>query len=120
VLDDLAVLIEAEDVDAGVFVVTGPDLVAMQNHIVVFGYHPLELDALAGIFVSHPDEVVDERLFAVGNLRVVLDVRCPGVPLDGFGGAILVEHEVVELDRVGLVALDPRVRHCAIMANRRE
>ena len=110
-LDDSAVLVKAEDVDTGVLVVTRPELVAMQDHVVALADHPLELDPLAGVLVSHPEEVVDERLLAVRHLGVVLDVGGRGVPLDGFGGTILVEHEIMKLDRVGLVALDPRVRH---------
>jgi hypothetical protein len=37
VLDNLAVLANAEDIDAGVLMITGPNLVTVQNHIVALG-----------------------------------------------------------------------------------
>ena len=82
-LDDLAVVVEPEDVDAGVLVVAGPGLVAVQDDEVALGDHPLELDSLARVLRRHPLEVVDERLLAVADLRVVLDVLGTGVALDG-------------------------------------
>ncbi len=46
-LDDPALFIEAEDVDAGVVVVPGPVLEAVEDDQVPFRDGPLELDALA-------------------------------------------------------------------------
>ena len=54
-----------------------PDLVAVQDHMVTVGKRPLELDPLPGVVLRYPDEVVDERLLAIGHLRVVLDVGVP-------------------------------------------
>jgi hypothetical protein len=48
VLDDLAVAVEAEDVDSRVVLATGPALVAVQDDEVALGDRALELDALAG------------------------------------------------------------------------
>jgi hypothetical protein len=44
-LDDVAVPVYAEDADADVLMVAGPDLVTMLNHIVALGECALELDA---------------------------------------------------------------------------
>jgi hypothetical protein len=60
VLDDVAVLVYAEDVDAGVLMVAGPDMVTVQNDIVVLGECPLELDELAWVLGCHALDVVDE------------------------------------------------------------
>src|SRR4030095_2176395 len=46
VLDDLAVAVDAEDVDPGVVVVARPALVAVQDDEVCLGDGPLELGAL--------------------------------------------------------------------------
>ena len=54
---------------------SGPLLVAVQDDVVSLRDDPLELDLLARILVRHALEVVDERLLAVGDRRVVLDVR---------------------------------------------
>ncbi len=76
-LNDPARVIEAEDVHPRILQVPRPDLVAVQDHIVTVGKRPLELDPLPGVVVCYPDEVVDERLLAIGHLRVVLDVGVP-------------------------------------------
>ena len=85
-LNDPARVIEAEDVHPRILQVPQPDLVAVQDHMVTVGKRPLELDPLPGVVLGHPDEVVDERLLAIGHLRVVLDVGVAGVLLDGVGG----------------------------------
>ena len=58
--------------------------------MVTVGKRPLELDPLPGVVLRYPDEVVDERLLAIGHPRVVLDVGVAGVLLDGVGGLALV------------------------------
>ena len=108
-LDDLAVGVDAEDVDAGVVVVAGPALVAMEDDEVAFGDRTLELDALARILARHLLEVVDERLLAVGDVRVVLDVLGARVALDRLARTAVVEHQLVERPGVALVALEPVV-----------
>ena len=72
VFDDLAVAVEAEDVDARVVVIAGPVLKAVQHDVVAFCDGPLELDPLARILGGHALEVVDERLLAVTDAGVVL------------------------------------------------
>jgi hypothetical protein len=77
VLNELAVLVEPEDVDPGVVMVTRPDLVAVQHDVVALGQGALDLDALAGVLRGHSLEVVNEGLLAVANMRVVLSVGSP-------------------------------------------
>src|SRR5207253_4585204 len=48
VLDDLPVVIEAEDVDARPIAISRPLLVAVQDDVVALGDHSLELHLLAG------------------------------------------------------------------------
>ena len=48
-LDDLAVLVEAEDVDARVLLVARPGLTAVQDDIVALRECSFELDALARV-----------------------------------------------------------------------
>jgi len=85
VLNDLAVLVEPEDVNPGVVTVTRPDLVAMQHDVVALGQGALDLDVLAGVLRGHAFEVVDEGLLAVANKRVVLSVDFVGVGGDRLG-----------------------------------
>ena len=51
---------------------------------------------LPGYSARHPLEVLDERLLAVADVRVVLDVLRTGVPLDRLARPAVVEHQVVE------------------------
>ena len=79
----------------------------MQHDVVALRDDALELDALTGVLSGHPLEVVDERLLAVADVRVVLDVDVARVPVHRFGGPGCVEHEVVEGRNCRLVALQP-------------
>src|SRR5438128_11174332 len=117
VLDDLAVVVEPEDVDCAVVVIPGPVLEAMKYDDVAFADGSLELNALAGVFGRHAVEVVDERLPSVADTRVVLCVAGADVPLDRLSRTALVEHEVVEGLRVRLVLR--RVVHTLSLASRR-
>jgi hypothetical protein len=109
VFDDLAVGVEAEDVDAGPvavpITVARPLLVAMQDHVVAFGKHPLDDHVLAWKFLGHALEVGDEGLLAVGHQWVVLNVLGADKAPNRLGGFALVEHQVVEVDHGLLVAL---------------
>ena len=95
-LDDFAVVVKPEDVYSGVVVIAGPLLIAMQNDVVALREHALELDALAGVFLRHAREVVDECLLSVANVRIVLDVLISHVLLDGLSRFALIEHQVIE------------------------
>lgn len=46
-LDDLAGVIETEDIDPGVVLIVWPVLVTVQHHQIAFGNGPLEIDPLA-------------------------------------------------------------------------
>lgn len=109
-LDDPVRVVEAEDVDAGVVIVARPMLVAVQHDQVTLDDRALDLDALAGVLRGHPIEVVDERLLAVGDVRVVLRVGVAGEPLDRLPRQASVEHQVVELDRALADPVGSRVR----------
>ena len=76
-LDDLPLVVETEDVHAGVPAVAGPALVAVQDDVAGLGDHQFELHRLAWIIPRHLLEMVDEGLFAVADVRVVLDVPDP-------------------------------------------
>ena len=106
-LDDLAVLIETEDVDPSPVSITGPFLMAMQHDEVALGDDTLEVDALPGELPRHSLEVLDERVLAVGYFRVVLNVLFARVLLDGLGRTTLIEHQIVELSHHLLVSLCP-------------
>ena len=67
-LNDLAEVIESEDVDARILLVTGPGLSAVQHDVVAFSNRTDELDMLAEVVAGHTVEVVNEPLFAVGDM----------------------------------------------------
>jgi hypothetical protein len=102
-LDDLAVVIEAEDVDSGVVLIARPGLVAMEDDVFILRDRALERDSLARILPRHPLEVRDEGRRAIADPRVVLGVGGADIPLDRFARLRLVEHQVVERHRVPLV-----------------
>lgn len=110
VLDDLSRFVEAEDVDACPVSVRArrPHLVAVQDHETAFGHRPLEEDLLAWELLCHSLEVLDEGFLAVSDVRVVLGVRIPGVAFHRLSRLALIEHEVVERDRVLAVLLRRR------------
>src|SRR5215218_3195876 len=81
----------------------------MQDDEVALGDRALELDALPRVLRSHPVEVVDERLLAVADVRIVLDIPVAGVALDRLCRPAFVEHEVVERDYRRLVPLEALV-----------
>ncbi|WP_446861964.1 hypothetical protein [Phormidesmis sp. 146-20] len=103
-LDYLAFIIQAEDIDARPVVVARLLLVAMQDYIIAFSENALKLDALARIFFRHPLEIFDESLLPVVHRWVVLDVHIADIFLDGFCGLTLIEHQVIKCcDRLFVV-----------------
>lgn len=73
-LDNLALVVEAEIVHPSVFLESRPLLVAVKDDEVALGDGSFELHSLAWVLSDHPVEVVHERLFPVGNFGVVLGV----------------------------------------------
>ena len=59
----LPVVVEAEDVDAGIAVITRPRLAEVQHDVAILGDGALEVDALVRVLGCHALEVV-EGLFA--------------------------------------------------------
>jgi hypothetical protein len=104
-LDDLSVVVQAEDVHARPVGVACPLLITVQNHIVCFSDNTLELDMLAGVFTRHALEVFDEGLLPVSNRRVVLDVHIANMALDRLGWLALIEHQIAKLGYCLLVLL---------------
>src|SRR3954469_6766001 len=76
VLNDLAVSVDTEDVDPGpiLIFVGGPLLMAGQHYEFSPGYNPCEVPPFARICTSHLLEVINERLLAIGNMGIVLNV----------------------------------------------
>ena len=103
--DNLPVVVESEDVDPCVVMIAGPGLMAVKDHVVIFGDRPDEFDVLSGVLRCHALEVVDECLLSITDFGIVLDVFISREPLDSFGRAVLVEHHVVEGHGVALVLL---------------
>src|SRR5215470_12296087 len=75
----------------------------MQNDIVCFGNDAFELDMLTGVIARHAFEVVYERLLAVGNTGVMLDVGAAGIARDRISWPALIECQIVESDNIPLV-----------------
>ena len=103
--DDFPVVIEAKNINACPIGIPWPLLITVQDHVVSFGNHPLEVDTLAWIVLCHPREVRDEGLLAISNGGIMLDIDLSCVSLDCLGGLTLVEHQIVELCHCLLVAL---------------
>src|SRR5262249_20058381 len=95
--------------------VAGPMLAAVQHHEIALRNHAHELDVLAGIVLGRLLEVSDESLLAVADARIVLDIVCAHIALDGFARPRLIEHQVVELGHGALVAFEPE-GHCMTRA----
>ena len=104
-LDDLAVVVEPEDVDAGIVVIARPVLEAVEHDEVTLGDGSLYLYPFARPLARHALEVVDEALLARGDMRVVLDIFAPNKALYGTPWIAVVEHLLVEGDHIRLVAL---------------
>ena len=69
----------------------------MQDNVVSFGNRTLEVYSLSWILLCHPREVLNERLLAISNTWIMLDIHFPCVSLDRFGWLTLVEHQIIEL-----------------------
>jgi hypothetical protein len=95
-LDDLALLIQAEDVDSDPIIVAGPFLAGVQHHVVAFGDGALEEHLLAGVILAQAGEVIDKALLAIPYGGIMLNIGSPGVQGNGFGWLVLVEHQVVK------------------------
>jgi hypothetical protein len=113
VLNDLALSVDTEDINPSpVLVLVGrPLLMAVENDIVSFRYNPLELHTFARVVLGHPVEVVNEGLFAIRHMRIVLNVCGACIPFDCLSGSALIEHQVVERNHVSLVTFQRLTAH---------
>jgi hypothetical protein len=105
-LDDLPVRVEAEHVDARPRALSGPVLKTVQDDVIPFSDDAFELHTFAGILRGHAREVLDERLLAIADARIVLDVLGTGIPLDRVCRPTLIKHQVVKRLRIPLVAFE--------------
>ena len=104
VLDDLAFLIETENVDACIVRSLWPELVTMQDHVVNVLKGALDLYVFARVFPRHPLEVVDEGVLAVCDVRIVPSVLRSGEARDRFTKATVIEHHLVEGNDIRLIS----------------
>jgi len=74
VFNDFTCVIQAENINPGVFQTVRPYLVAMQDNELSFRDRALNFNAFAGILFGHLLKVRDERRLTVTHMRVVLDV----------------------------------------------
>ena len=81
-LNNLALVIEAENVNPRIVVVTWPVLETVEHDKVSFGDRPLELYSLIGIAAGHPLEVLHEGFLTIAHSGIVLDVRRTRKPFD--------------------------------------
>jgi hypothetical protein len=91
VLDDLSFVIETKDIDTrpDLVLVRRPKLTTVKDDEVAFGNGTYDLNGLSGVLAGHAFEVLDERLYAVRNLRIVLRVRVADKPGNCFRRRIL-------------------------------
>ncbi len=103
--DDLPILVEPENVDPRIILITGPLLKTVQNYVVSLGDHTFEVNAFAGVLGSHPLEVGDECFLTIAHVRIVLDVDIADIFLDGFAGSAFVKHQGIEALGILLILL---------------
>jgi hypothetical protein len=101
--DDFPGIVKSENVDTCIIVAAGPNLVTMKNDKISLGDGPLEVGEFTGVITGHLLEVRNKGLAAVCHMGIVLDVFSTGISLNSIAGLTFVEHEVIEIQCVGLV-----------------
>jgi hypothetical protein len=81
----------------------GRFLKTMQHDEITLGESALDVHSLARILTRHSEEIVNERLLAIPDGRIVLRIGISDKPLDCLGGFTLIEHQIVEGLRVLLI-----------------
>ena len=107
-LDNLAIVVKPENINASIIIAARPFLVAMKYHQIAFSNCPFERGFLARIIRRHSLEIFDESLFAIGNMGIVLP--------DSLGR--LKHLEELNLSRCQIVALPssfPRLKHLKVL-----
>jgi hypothetical protein len=66
-LDDIALIIEAENVDTCPRMVAGPFLPAEQNNVIALCNHALELDVFTGVAAGGSLKIGDEPFLTVAD-----------------------------------------------------
>src|SRR5918993_4882995 len=114
VFHHLSLGVEPKDVDPGPVAIPRPLLVTVEDHVIAFRDHPLELHSLARVLPSHSLEIRYEGCFAVGDHGIVLGVCSAHMALDCFRRTRLIEHEVVKRCDRAFVALQAIVHHLSM------
>jgi hypothetical protein len=119
VLDDFAAVIEPKYVDSRIVLIAWPLLVAVQHHVFTVSEYALEVNPFAGILSSHALKILDEWLFAVGYLGIVLNVLNTDELLNCFAWLALIEHQVIECLSVRFVLLSiAHIRTCSAVSRK--
>ncbi len=74
VFDNLTFSIQAKNIYPCVLETIGPDLVAMQNNVVVFSKRAFDVYSLPRVIGSHALKIFDKGLLTVANVWVVLRI----------------------------------------------
>ena len=95
-LNDLTIFIKPEDINPGIFLISGPYLMAVEDDMVALCKCTIECNFLAGMLGSHALKILDERRLAVCYLGIVLDVFCASIALYRLTRLALIKHQVIE------------------------
>ena len=105
VLNDFAVVVEAEDVNHRFAAfLRGVLAVDVDDDQIVLRHDALDVGVRLRVLLEEGAEGINERLAAVGHARIVLDVGLGDVFFDRLVQLVLIEGEFVEGDDVFLVA----------------
>ena len=96
VFDYFPVFIKSKDIDSRIIIDPWPLLMAMQNDEIPFCNCTLEVNLFTRELRSHALEIVNESRFAIGNLRIVLNINITDICLNCFSRFAAIEHHVVK------------------------
>src|SRR6266568_438607 len=74
--DDFALIIESENINPCPISITRPLLITMQDNIVSFSNHTLEVNSLSWILLCHSREVLNERLLIASSTTSLNQAFC--------------------------------------------
>ena len=102
--DHFSVIIESENINSRIIVVTWPMLMAVQYDKVALGNSSDNFHMFARILPCHTFEILNEGLNSIADIRVVLNVRVANKALYCLTRPALVKHECIELFRRSLIS----------------
>ena len=77
--DNLALVVEPENVNSGPITIIRPMLIATENDVIALRDDTFELHTLAWILAGHRFKLLNEGLLAVANRGIVLNISFPCV-----------------------------------------